>query len=258
MAELKRGRLGVGTTLAGKRAQAEERRLRIAEMLLDGWTTRKIAEVLGISSASVQKHVNIIREDWKKRAADAFETVNATLIAHQWRNYFELLADYRASKAERPIIKTEVNFRLELQGDGSHKRVPESESVVKTLQPPVPQTSLMAEASACLDKIARLTGSYMPTKVAATTPDGNASAPLTETTVAQQNFIYIDITKDPEAMTDAELEMVWKMSEIQHLRTTPDDLATIGPSIIDGQSTESVKTPGSESTPSAAEDQSID
>jgi hypothetical protein len=214
-----------------------ERRAAVLERHLARMTVRQIAAELKMPPSSVHNDIQRVREEWRERASDAVDMVTGEVVAHLWENYRVLLAAFESSKT---TIRTEADIKIR-----KGKRSIVGERVVKQVSAGNP--AYISEANAILDKIGRIYGIFKPTKVSATTPDGTGSAPLSAPQ-QQTNYVFLDLQKDPAAMTPEELEMTWKLLDQKSLQID-DPAATIEGS---ASSSDTPPTIQSESTPNAA------
>lgn len=63
------------------RADIETRRIRVAEMLLEGRSQRQMAKALGVGLATINRDVKAVRAEWADRRVELLDSVGAEDLA---------------------------------------------------------------------------------------------------------------------------------------------------------------------------------
>lgn len=147
------------------------RRERVAALALAGKTERQIAELVQVAPSTVHSDLVAIRRDWKARAAAHHEERVARRLAELDFDKAEAMAGWERSQRDAETR----HVRTETEGVGPDgKPIPAKTISEKTTKGQAGDPRFLSEFRQAIHEQLLVQGDLAPTKVAPTTPEGDA------------------------------------------------------------------------------------
>jgi hypothetical protein len=153
-----------------RKLEIVQRRLKVADLLLQSWTQEAIAQELAVSQAQIAADLKKIRQAWQESSIRDFDAARNLELARLDRIEREAWAAWERSK--QPSQSATVN------GEAG------SQTARRTVKHQYGDPRFLDIALRCNDARREILGIDAPTKIAPTTPDGQ---PLTR----EERLIHI-------------------------------------------------------------------
>jgi predicted transcriptional regulator len=143
-----------------------ERRVRVAELYLEGKPQPQIAKILGINQAMVSRDLASIREEWLKSSVRDFETSKAQEIAKIDRLEEQAWdAWHRSTQEQRTTVNKTESMRRTVQGGkrGAHKLVPTKVTENVTVKNCPGDPRFMETIAWCIETRLKVLGAFKET-----------------------------------------------------------------------------------------------